>query len=216
MKRVRLLAAWLVVILAALPGPAPAATPAAPRNAAPALVTARALARAMSGDRSAEARVAFELPDPLGGPARASSGRVRVEPPDRVRLDFASGERIGLRGDGGEWLQPASRQLLRISAERAGMALQWWRVLLPESRTRFREDSLGGRRFALTPLGGEADPMRIVVQLDGRGFPARLEVSGLGDGVVTYRLSGWSFGPARGAPAYRLSAPPGFETVDLP
>jgi len=170
----------------------------------------------MAGGKSAEARVAFELPDPLGGTPRPTSGRVRVEPPDRVRLDFTSGERVALRGDGGEWLQPASRQLLRISAERAETALQWWRVLLPESRARFREDSVGVRRYALTPLGDDSEATRIVVQLDRRGFPARLEVSGLGDGVVTYRLSNWSFGPARGASAYRLSAPPGFETVDLP
>jgi outer membrane lipoprotein-sorting protein len=186
--------------------------------AAPApLATARALSAAMAGGRSGEAQVMYTLADPLGGPARTVRGRVRVEAPDRVRLDFpAGGERIAIRSDGGEWLQPASRQLLRIPADRALSALQWWRVLLPGSRESFREDSLGGRRYSLAPLDADAGPVRIVVRLDARGFPAELQVSGMTDETVTYRLSGWKFGPGRGAAAYRLSAPAGYETVDLP
>lgn len=185
-------------------------------DAAP-LATARAMSVAMAKGRSGEAQVSYMLADPLGGPSRSVRGRIRVESPDRVRLDFAgSGERIALRSDGGEWLQPASRQLLRIPADRARSALQWWRVLLPASRESFREDSLAARRYALTPLDPDAGPVRIVVRLDPKGFPAELAVSGMADETVTYRLSGWKFGPARGAAAYRLSAPAGYETVDLP
>ena len=181
------------------------------------LVTARALALAMRGGRSAEAEVRYDLVDPLGGPARVVRGRVRVESPDRVRLDFTtSGERIALRGDGGEWLQPAARQLLRIPAERAAGALQWWRVLLPESRDTFREESLSSRRFRLAPRAAGAGPIRMMVRLDARGLPADLVVEGVSDAPVTYRISNWKFPPERGAAAYRLVAPPGFETVDLP
>jgi len=185
--------------------------------AEPPLATARALTRAMAGGKSGEAQVSYRLLDPLGGAPRTVTGRVRVEPPDRVRLDFAtSGERIALRGDGGEWLQPASRQLLRIPADRARSALQWWRVLLPGSREVFREDSIAPRRYALAARAEDAGPIRIGVRLDRAGYPAELEVAGMGEGTVTYRLSGWKFGPARGAAAYRLAAPPGYETVDLP
>ncbi|MEO5618945.1 MAG: hypothetical protein ABIS67_14345 [Candidatus Eisenbacteria bacterium] len=201
--------AWIGVAFALAPGASPAAT-------AP-LASARALSSAMAGGRGGEAQVAYELADPLGGPARTVRGRVRVESPDRVRLDFSpAGERIAMRGDGGEWLQPASRQLLRIPAARAQSALQWWRVLLPASRESFHEDPLGRRRFSLVPLDSAAGPIRIMVRLDARGYPAEVIVTGMMEEPITYRLSGWKFGPGRGAAAYRLSAPPGYETVDLP
>ena len=113
-------------------------------------------------------------------------------------------------------LQPAAKQLLRISSARAAGALQWWRVLLPESGGTFREDSLGPRRLRLAPRDPDAGPVRIEVRLDARGFPVELVVDGLSDRPVSYRLSGWKFSPGRGAAAYRLSAPAGFATIDLP
>ena len=203
----------LVVFSASLP---PAAGAARSGAGAP-LATARALARAMKGGRSAEAAVSYQLADPMGGPARAMRGRVKVESPDRVRLDFAAGgERIALRGDGGEWLQPAAKQLLRISSERAGSALLWWRVLLPESGESFREDTLRAGVFRLAPRDSAASPVRIKVRLDAAGLPVELAVDGMSDQPVVYRLSGWKFSPGRGAAAYRLSAPAGFTIVDLP
>jgi len=127
-----------------------------------------------------------------------------------------TGEKITLRGDGGEWLQPRTRQLLRISSERAAGALQWWRLLLPESRATFREDSLGPRKFRLEPIETSAAPIRITARLDARGLPSELSVEGLGEAPITYRLSAWRFAAGRGAGAYKLQAPPGYEVVDLP
>jgi len=180
------------------------------------LVTGRALSRALAGGRSGEAAVSYALANPLGGTARTIRGRVRVESPDRVRIDFVTtGEKITLRADGGEWLQPATRQLIRIPADRATGALRWWRLLLPGSGETFHEDSLGDHRYRLTPLGSDTG-VTVTARLDLQGFPAELIVEGMGESAVTYRLSGWRFGPARGASAYRIAAPAGYETVDLP
>jgi hypothetical protein len=186
-----------------------------PTTAASPLVTARAMSRALTGGRAGEAIVSYALSD-LGGTPRTITGRLRVESPDRVRLDFTTtGEKIALRGDGGEWLQPATKQMIRIPAERASGALRWWRVLLPGSSASFHEDSLGDRRYRLTSrdvTGG----ITVTARLDARGFPAELTVEGMQDQPVTYRLSGWRFGPAHGAASYRLTAPAGWETVELP
>lgn len=205
--------AILALALAVAAGSGPAQ--AAPEPTVP-LATVRALARSMEGGRCGDAALGYEIADPLGGPPRTVRGRVRVESPDRVRLDLATGEKITLRSDGGEWLQPATRQLLRISSERAAGALQWWRVLLPESRETFREDSIAPRRFQLAPRDEAAGGVRIRSRLDARGFPVELVVEGMGDKPVTYRLSAWRFGAGRGAAAYRLATPAGFEVVDLP
>ena len=215
----------LVAATSGPPAPARAASPQAagagrsasltPTPVVPPLVTARAMARALAGGRSGEAAVSFVLPDPLGGSPRKVSGRVRIEEPDRVRLDFATGERVALRGDGGEWIQPATRQLVRIPAERASAVLRWWRVLLPGSGADFAEESLGDRRYRLTSRTVD-DGLVVTARLDARGYPMELAVEGLGEEPVTYHLSGWRFAPGRGAVAYHLTAPPGFETVDLP
>ncbi len=188
-------------------------TPTAPVSP---LVTARALSRSLAGGRSGEATVSYTLENPLGGPARTVTGHVRIESPDRVRLDFVTtGEKITLRSDGGEWLQPATRQLIRIPADRAAGALRWWRVLLPGSGETFHEDSLGDRRYRLTQRGSEG-VVTVTAALDSRGFPAELTVEGMGESPITYRLSGWRFAAAHGAAAYRLTAPAGYETVELP
>ena len=50
--------------------------------------------------------------------SRVATIQFRLRKPDRVRLDFTTtGEKITLRSDGGEWLQPATKQLIRIPAE---------------------------------------------------------------------------------------------------
>lgn len=178
--------------------------------------TVRALAGPLAAGQRAEASVQYRLADPLGGPGRTVRGTIAVEAPDFVRLEFTTGERVTLRSDGGEWLQPSARQMVRIPASRAEAALLWWRVLLPGSAQVFREDSIAPRRFGLTPLAAEAGPLRVVVTLDPRGFPRELAVEGGEDAAPVYRLSGWRFARARGPAAYRLTAPSGFEVVDLP
>ena len=186
-----------------------------PTTAVSPLITARAMSRALAGGRAGEATVSYRIAD-MGGTPRTVTGRVRVESPDRVRLDFTTtGEKITLRSDGGEWLQPATKQLIRIPAERASGALRWWRVLLPGSGASFHEDSLGDRRYRLTSRdvpGG----ITVTARLDARGLPAELMVEGMQEEPVTYRLSGWRFGAGHGAASYHLTAPPGYETVDLP
>jgi hypothetical protein len=186
-----------------------------PTTAVSPLVTARAMSRALAGGHAGEATVTYAVAD-MGGTPRTITGRLRVESPDRVRLDFTTtGEKITLRSDGGEWLQPATRQMIRIPAERASGALRWWRVLLPGSSASFHEDSVGDRRYRLTSRdvpGG----ITVTVRLDARGFPAELTVEGMQDEPVTYRLSGWRFGAGQGEASYHLTAPAGYETVDLP
>ena len=146
---------WVIgalFLIAGSVGPAMAADRAqslTPTVVASPLVTARAMSRALAGGRSAEATVSYAILD-MGGTPRTVAGRVRVEAPDRVRLDFTTGEKITLRSDGGEWLQPATKQLLRIPRDRASGALRWWRVLLPGSGATFSEESLGDRRYRLT------------------------------------------------------------------
>lgn len=178
------------------------------------LVTARAMSRALAGGRAGEASVSYAIPDMSGAP-HTVTGRVRVQAPDRVRLDFTTGEKITLRSDGGEWLQPATKQLLRIPPDRASGALRWWRVLLPGSGATFQEESLGDHRYRLTSRD-VAGGITVTARLDAQGFPAELRVEGMQDQPVTYTLSGWRFGGGRGAASYRLTAPAGYETVDLP
>ena len=107
------------------------------------------------------------------------------------------------------------RYFERIPAERATGALRWWRVLLPGSGASFHEDSLGDRRYRLTSRDVSGG-VTVTARLDPRGFPAELTVEGMQEEPVTYRLSGWHFGPAHGPASYHLSAPAGWETVDLP
>ena len=143
------------------------------------------------------------------------SGTLALEAPDRVRLDMSgTGERLVARGDGGEWLQPATKQLLRFGAGQASPALRWWRVLLGEAAG-VRERRIAPRRYVLVQGAAAGFADSATVWLDARGLPARLDLPG-GDGVMTYRLSGWRFARARGPAGFRLTAPAGFETVDLP
>lgn len=197
---------WLVVAIAA-------ATPAGAR--ADALVSAEAFAREVAAAGRAEVTIRYSLPPMPGAKARVVYGSLSLEPPGLVRLDVpATGERLAARGDGGEWLQPATKQLLRFGARQAAPALRWWRVLLGDA-TLVRERRLADGRFALAMRDGAGVADSAVVQLDARGLPSRLEVAGA-EGPVTYRLSGWRFTRARGVKTFRLEAPAGYETVTLP
>jgi hypothetical protein len=182
---------------------------------AAALESAAGLKQALRRAGRGEATLRYELPG-VGGAPRAVHATLALELPDRARIDVAStGEHIVVRADGGEWLQPATRQLVRFPARQAALALMWWRVLLgSEPSARERRLGAGHYEVSLPTSGGQpADSAEVV--LDGRGLPARLTLGG-GESAVVYRLGAWHFGRARGAQGFRLSAPAGYESVDLP
>jgi hypothetical protein len=179
------------------------------------LESAARLSRELHAAGRAEVTLRYELPSATGGAPRVVHGALALEPPDRVRLDVtATGEHLVARADGGEWLQPATRQVLHFRARHVVAALRWWRVLLGEDGN-VREHRAGPARWVLVLQGEGGSADSATVWLDGRGLPARLELTG-GDGPVAYRLSGWHFARARGAAAFRLATPPGYETVEMP
>jgi hypothetical protein len=95
--------------------------------------------------------------------------------------------------------------------------LRWSLVLLDAGSGDFRERALGGRSFELSPAGADSlQGERQRVWLGPDGLPTRLEIATPGGAPRSYRLSGWRFTRARGRSAFVLSAPTGFETVDLP
>jgi outer membrane lipoprotein-sorting protein len=171
----------------------------------------------LAGAGRGEAAVTLTRSDPMGGPARIERGRLALEPPDRLRLDFTpSGERIAVRGDGGEWVQPRARQMLRLRAEQVNQAAALWSVFLRGGRDDFSERSLGNGRFELEARDSESVlPERIALRLDSRGLPVRVELDDAGD-QVRYDFSGWRFTRPAGAPAFVLRAPKGYAVVDLP
>ena len=145
-------------------------------------------------------------------------GTLALEPPDCARLDVRGGESITVRAEGGEWLQPALRQVIRLGPESAGNALVWWRVMLDPKGTGIVERALDAKRFLLVRTGEGAaasGPDSAWVTLGAKGLPNRLEISDGEGGRVGYRLGAWRFTPRRGRAAFRLSAPGGFEVVDL-
>src|SRR5262249_26257422 len=120
-----------------------------PATAGVTLESARGLAARLSAGR-AEAMVERRALDAFTGKWRAIRGWLALEPPDRALLEFpASGERIALRADGGEWLQPALGQMLRLGPANAGAARRWWELLLPGAGSRFAEVKLGAGRYAV-------------------------------------------------------------------
>lgn len=204
-KRSRNLGIALALALAfGLPGAASSAT----------LQSSAKLAKQLRAAGRAEVTLRYALPAMPGDTPREVRGTLALEPPDRVRLDVTgTGERLVARGDGGEWLQPATKQLLRFGPEHVSPAFRWWRVLLGDARAvRERRVSEGRYVLVLNDEAGDADSA--TVWLDSRGLPSRLDV-GVEEGG-SYRLSGWKFLAARGASGFKLSAPAGYETVDLP
>jgi len=178
------------------------------------LEAARGFTKALARTGRAEATLRYALPAMPGAKPRVVEGRLALEPPDLVRLDVpATGERLVARGNGGEWLQPATKQLLRFGPRQVAPALRWWRALLGDSSL-VRERRLGDSAFGLAMRQGAGVADTATVWLDSRGLPARLEV-GSGEDAVTYRLGGWRFTRPKGTRGFRLTAPPGFETVEL-
>jgi hypothetical protein len=155
--------------------------------------------------------------DPMGGPDVVQRGRIALEPPDRVRLEFTTGERIALRGDGGEWIQPSARQMVRLKREQAGMASWLWEVFLHGGTGGFTEQATGPGRFRLVPRDRDAGlPEAITVLLDARRLPAEIEYQEGGGALIRYRFRAWRFARPRGARDFTLTAPAGYATVDVP
>jgi hypothetical protein len=182
------------------------------------LTATRRLVARLAASGRAEAKVTVTRPDPLGGAATVQRGTLALEPPDRVRLDFpASGERLAVHGDGGEWVQPAVRQMVRIRRDQVALAAWLWDVFLHGGSDRFVERSTGARQFVLAPRESHSGlPDHVTLRLDSHGLPAALEIDDqTGDGA-SYRFGGWRFKRARGDSAFVLRAPPGYAVVDLP
>ena len=199
------------VVLATSFGDAWAAAPVA---ASP---LARLVRRLKSAGR-AEVQVTRTSQDPVSGTSRLARGRMALEPPDRMSLTFgASGERIVLRGDGGEWLQPHLRQVLKLGPERAAAVSRWWRVLLGEDEGGVTLDRLAAGRYRVTvaDAGAEAQASG-VLELDGAGLPRKLEIDEGLEQPTVYRFAAWTFVPPRGASAFTIATPSGYEAVPMP
>ena len=211
----RTLALSLVLVAGAMLA-APSGAPSGAAGATPErLAATRALLDRLRASGRAEVAVRTVRPDPLGEGTRVVTGRLALEPPRFARLDLSTGERLTLRADGGDWLQPATRQLVRAGARSAGAALAWWGVLLESGHERFRERAEGRRTFVLTPADSEAaGPTRVT--LGSGGLPAAIEVEDAAGERVTWRFSGWRFVRPRGRTAFVLEAPPGYDVVEMP
>lgn len=181
------------------------------------LAATRALVARLSALGRGEAAITVTQGDPMGGPDRVQAGRIALEPPDRVRLDFAGGERLALRGEAGEWIQPQAEQMVRLGPGQAGMAAWLWEVLIQGGTGGFRERRLSPRRLVLVPRDPEAGlPDSITVGLDARGYPALIEFAEVQGAATRYRFKEWRFTRARGPAAFTLTAPRGFTVVEIP
>ena len=203
----------LLILVCALVGGAGAGAVAA-AVVAP-LGSSRALLAELRSSGRAEATLRLSRLDPLSGRTSAVRGRLILELPRLARLELEDGQRLTLREDGGDWLQPATRQLVRAGARSAAGALVWWGALLDPQATGVRERKVGTRRYVLTrPGAGEALVQRIELGVDG--LPRRLTVETSPGERVEYRLTRWRFMRSRGPADFVLEAPAGFEVVELP
>jgi hypothetical protein len=93
--------------------------------------------------------------------------------------------------------------------------MRWWRLLAGAGGATERKLAVGRYRLIVdaTPT---ADADSADVSLGAGGLPEKLELDDGMGGRLVYRLSGWKFTPARGAAGFRITAPPGTETVELP
>jgi outer membrane lipoprotein-sorting protein len=212
----RRFAAIALALAAALAAAGPAAGETSGAAEAGQLESARALAAGLKRTGRAEVTLSWDAAGRVGRPPQRMRGALAVEPPDRARLDVAgTGERITLREDGGEWLQPSVHQLVLLKPRHSVGAMRWWRLLA--GGTGATERKLGSGHYRLViPGSATADADSADVSLGSGGLPERLELDDGAGGHLVYRLSGWKFTPARGAAAFRITAPPGTETVELP
>jgi hypothetical protein len=203
----------LRILLCALLGAA-GARPASAEVVTP-LASSRALIAGLRSAGRAEATLQLGRLDPLSGRTNVVRGRLVLELPRFARLELDDGQRLTLREDGGDWLQPATRQLVRAGSRSAAGALVWWGALLDPQAAGVRERKVGTRRYVLTrPGAGEALAQRI--ELGADGLPRRLTVETSPGERVEYRLTRWRFARSRGPADFVLQPPAGFEVVELP
>ncbi len=195
----------------------PAARQAAAEPAAAAVPTAaRALVRKLHATGRAEAALTRRFVDPIRDTTVVVHGRLVLEPPDRARLEFdETGERITLRADGGEWLQPRLGQLMRFDAQHASAALRWWTLFGAGARAGVTERRAGERTWVVTmPGAGVAgDSARVTLGRDG--LPARIVIAEAGGAPVEYDLARWRFTRPRGRGAFVIRPSAGIEVFDL-
>jgi len=154
--------------------------------------------------------------DPWSSRTVTTRGRLALEPPDRARLDLpATGERITLRGDGGEWVQPRLQQVITFSPGQAAAARRWWQLLIDGAAPGITATPRSGRVVLLVSSANDAGPDSARLVLDAAGLPARLEVPDAG-GRTEFRFSGWTFPAPRGAAAFQQATPPGYDRVEAP
>ena len=220
-RRGRAIGAALALALPLLAPAAPECAASGPVPATP-LECTRRLAAELKRSGRAEATLVWNVEGPPGVAASRRSGTLALEPPSLARLDVAAtGDRVTLRADGGEWLQPGLRQLIKLSPRHAGAAMRWWRLLAGGEGARERRLGRGGYRLVVAAGGGPGTANRVEadsaeVWLDARGLPARLVLDDGAGGRQAYTLHGWRFTRAKGAAAFRLAAPVGIEVVELP
>ncbi len=169
---------------------------------------------------SGRGEVSFErtAPDPFGGAPTRIAGRLALEPPDQAELRFpATGERLTLRADGGEWLQPGLEQLVRFERHHASSALRWWQAVLGARADDLVRRSVGNREWLLIAPAAKGIPADSVrVRFSAQGLPERLEVHEGSDTPSVYAFGAWKFSRARGASAFVVEAPKGFAVVPAP
>lgn len=211
-----LVALALPATFTAAPGAAPAKRAPTTRAAAtPSLASSRAMLARLEASGRAIASFQHSQPDPFGDGAREQRGTLAIEPPDRTRLDFASGESVTLRSEGGEWLQPELGQMLRLGAGQVEAARRWWSLLLPGAASRFTEKNLAKNRFLVIARGdGAADSAWVTLGADA--LPSGLRFRGVDGEFVEIRFTQWKFSKARGRAAFVLEPPAGIDVIELP
>jgi outer membrane lipoprotein-sorting protein len=152
-----------------------------------------------------------------GETLRADRGRLSLEPPDRMRIDFkSSGEQVTMRADGGEWIQPSLRQLLVLRPDQAQAVVSAWQAFLDGGAGTYRETSRGSRRYRLIPLQpGEGSADSIDVEVGADQLPRRLQLW-IGDQRWWLTLSSWTFAKPKGSVAFTLRAPAGYSVFEWP
>jgi hypothetical protein len=113
-------------------------------------------------------------------------------------------------------LQPKLHQLVRAGPRSAAAGLRWW-GMLADAGAPVREKPLGRGRFALVPATGDSSAIgEARLTLDASGMPARLEVVEAGAPGRVFRLAHWKSARPRGARAFHLEPPRGYDVVELP
>ena len=190
------------------------AASAALAHAAPGPTSIQPLVSRMTRAGHAEARVVVTVAS-AGDSATARRATLSLEPPDRLRLDYATGgERLTARGDGGEWLQPELKQMLTMTAAQAQQAAMLWDVIQSRASS-YAERRVGARTWRLATTDERAGADSILLTVGPDRLPAKIETQ-MGDLHWTIRFMSWRFSAAKGREAFVLHAPAGFEVVEMP